>query len=851
MRMFRFLSIFAVVGLLSVSASAYQLHKLSNGLEIVTEENHSSKAIAVSIWVKVGSIDESEKEAGISHLIEHMTFRGSKHYKSGYLAKVVEENGGNINAFTSKSETVYHFVAPSEAFGKLFPVLADAVINPTFDSVLLEKEKKPVLEEYRMDRDNPSRRFIDEAIGKSYLVKQYGRPTIGYPENIKRFTRADLLNYHNRWYVPNNMIVVVVGDFDTASVIKKIRKLFGKLKAVPVVHKRPPAEPHGFRFFHINARSESEHLFLSYPIPDIRNPDAAKLDLLAEILGESESNRLKEALIENGALADSVYAYAMTPEYPGLFIIQAVCLPKNIVPVYKTIFAQIRKIQADGVSKTELDDARLSLIADFIRQRSTIAGRAMQLGQFAIMNMLNFESQYIRRLKSIRPVDIKQAARRYLNPAHLSVGTLYKKQIVRATTIRKLAFKKIPSIHRFVLKNGIKVIIKENHSAETVSVVAAFKGGQLLEPKGKEGISHLTAAMLTRGAAGYSRKEILKKLDKTAASISGFSGRNSLGLSGDFLSIFFRQDFRLFINLLLHPTFPDNQLKIVKKETLDSIKNEQERLTRILFKNVDKYLYHNHPYSFDELGNKDTIGAIKREDLINFYQKIAVPKNMVISIVGDVDTKTALQAVKSSFSKLKSNLSVSYPSYKLKPEYKPVYLHKNVLQSHIAYSWITGGIKSENRPALDIISAALSGQSGILFTDLRDKHGTSYVVTSFTRPGIGVGSFVIYLATRKGNLKRSLTLLDQELGKLEKNGLSRKRIEAAKDYIIGNTRLSLLSNSSQAENYALNELYGLGYLYNRRYIKTIKATTDKKINALLRQLFDSRHLVVILGPDKP
>ncbi len=849
MKFVKFLLIFAI-GLFSTSVYAYQLHTLSNGLKIVTEENHSSKVVAASIWVKVGSADESEKEAGISHVIEHMTFRGSKRYKPGLLAKIVEENGGTINAFTSKSETVFHFVIPSEQFGKVFPVFADAVIEPLFRSDLLAKEKKPVLEEYRMDKDEPSRRFIDAAIDESYGVKRYGRPTIGYPNNIKRFDRKELLNYHNKWYVPNNMVVVAVGDFDTASMVKRIQKIFGKLKRSPVVHIRPAAEPNSFKFFHINAASERDRLFLSYPIPNIKNPDSAKLDLLAEILGGLDTSRLNKALIETGPLADSVYAYAMTPLYPGLFIIQAVTGPKNIISVYKIILSQIRKIQDDGVSKQELNDAKLSLIADFIHQRSTIPGRAMQLGQFAIMNMLNFESRYVKRLKSVTPTDIKEAARRYLNPFHLTVGTLYKKQIVYGKELKKLSLRKIASVHKFVLKNGLRVIIKENHSAETVSVAAVFKGGQLLEPVGKIGISHLTAAMLTRGSKKLKRAEILNKLDKTAAFIGGFSGRNSIGLSGSFLSRFFKTDFKLFGNLLLHPQFPNNQIRMAKKEMLDAIKRENERLTTVLFQSVNRSIYNNYPYSFNMLGNVKTIKAISRNNLLNFYKKIAVPKNMVISIVGDIGTKTALQFVKAVFGNMKNSAVVSYPTFIVKPKYKPIYIHKNALQSHIAYSWITGGIKSKTYPVLDIISAALAGQSGILFTDLRDKHALAYTVTSFLRPGIDIGSFVIYLATKKGNLKQSLKLLNEEMLKL-KSGLSKKRINAAKHYLVGNLKLSLLSNSAQAQNYALDELYGLGYQYNRKYYKKIAAISDKKINSTLKKLLNSKYLIAILGPNKP
>lgn len=849
MKLLRFLLIFAI-GLFSTSAYAYQLNTLPNGLKIITEENHTSKVIAASIWVKVGSADESAKEAGISHLIEHMTFRGSKLYKPGMLAKVVEENGGRINAFTSKSETVFHFVIPSDSFGKVFPVFADAVIEPLFKSSLIAKEKKPVLEEYRMDRDEPSRRFINAAIDESYGVKRYGRPTIGYPANIRGFSRSDLVSYHSKWYVPNNMVVVAVGDFNTASMVMQIKKIFGKLKRSAVVHIRPAAEPHGFKFFHIDAASERDRLFMSYPIPNIKNPNSVKLDLLADILGGSEASRLNKALIETGPLADSVYAYAMTPLYPGLFIIQAVSGPKKILSVYKTILSQIRKIQADGVSKQELDDAKLSLTADFIRQRSTIPGRAMQLGQFAIMNMLNFESQYIERLKTVTQTDIKQTARRYLNSRYLTVGTLYNKQVVFGNELKQLSLKKISAINEFTLKNGIRVIIKENHSAETVSVISVFKGGQLLEPKGEAGISRLTAAMLTRGSKGLKRVDILEKLNKTAAFIGGFSGKNSIGLSGSFLARFFKTDFKMFGNLLLHPIFPDSQLRIAKKEALDAMKRENEQLNAVLFRNVNKSIYNNYPYSRDELGDAHTIKTISRNAIVNFYKNIAVPKNMVISIVGDINTKTVLRIVKETFGNMKEGSTINYPAFIVKPEYKPIYIYRNVLQSHIAYSWITGGIKSKTYPVLGIISAALSGQSGILFTDLRDKHGTSYTATSFLRPGIGIGSFVIYLATRKGNLKHSLTLLNEELIKL-KSGLSKRKIDAAKRYLVGNLKLSLLSNAAQAQNYALDELYGLGYLYNRKYYKKIAGITYQEVNSRIKKLLNSKYLIAILGPEKP
>src|SRR6478609_36225 len=202
-------------------------YQLDNGLTVVLQENHAAKVVAFQAWVAVGSADEPADLAGIAHVFEHMLFKGTARRGVGQIAQEVEAAGGEINAWTSFDQTVYHLVMASRFFDTGLDILADALQNSSFDPQELERELKVVLEEVKQGEDNPARVATQTLFGTSYLKHPYRLPVIGYTKTVKSFTRERLLDFFHRWYVANNVTLVVVGDFDPQKAKKKIAEAFG------------------------------------------------------------------------------------------------------------------------------------------------------------------------------------------------------------------------------------------------------------------------------------------------------------------------------------------------------------------------------------------------------------------------------------------------------------------------------------------------------------------------------------------------------------------------------------------------------------------------------------------------
>ena len=213
------------------------LHKytLPNGLTAIVEENRRAPVVAVQVWVKVGSIYESEKLAGITHLIEHMIFKGTKTRGPGEIAGTIEAYGGYINAFTSYDYTCYYIVGPRELLEVALDILSDALFNSVFDPQELEREKEVVLEEMRMREDRPMIVLTEEVLKTAYQRHPYRRPIIGYEDTIKKISRKDILDYIKKFYVPKNMAVVVVGDIEAEKTFALIERYFGRVSG-----KSPP-----------------------------------------------------------------------------------------------------------------------------------------------------------------------------------------------------------------------------------------------------------------------------------------------------------------------------------------------------------------------------------------------------------------------------------------------------------------------------------------------------------------------------------------------------------------------------------------------------------------------------------
>lgn len=828
-----------------------ELHKLPNGLEVLLEENHASPVIAFHVLVKVGSAMETAKEAGICHVIEHMLFKGTPTRKVGEIAKDVESAGGEINAYTSFDQTVYYINMASRYADKGLSILADAVQNPLFDDNELQREKEVILEEIRREKDNPSHRATELMFEKSYKRHPYKNPIIGYEHTVKSFGRNGLLDFYKRWYTPKNMTLVVVGDFKTPKILKDIKKSFKKFKGGPAPYRILPRElPSRDILIHLEEDPILAAYFtISFHIPEITHSDIPALDVLSHILAGSDSSILQQEIREKKQLVNEVYAYAYTPKDPGLFIIGGLTSPAKTDKGIETIWDEICKLHSEPVKNAEIDRAKLVIESNAIYEKETAGGQAGKYAYFmATANTYLFEEEYYKNLKNVQAKDVGRVAQKYLTPRNLNLIVVHPKEnkkhinagalrshFLKKKSASELNGKTQKNVRAATLKrlpNGIKLIIREDHTLPIVACAAVLHGGLRFENKNNNGINNLLARTITKGTENKTAVEVAKSIESVAGFVDAFSGRNSFGLKSEFLSSKFSEGFGLFTEILTKPRFDDSEIRLEKKQMLDDIKNQEDALMSLAFIKFLAKLFPHHPYGLKTLGETRSVKNLTRRMLANYYQSITRPENMVLSVVGDVSVDEVVRAARSRLIfKVGARKKLPTPKPELPPK-KPVtieHIRAEKEQAHIVMGFLGPTITSKDHYAVAVLNNILSGQGGRLFITLRDRMSLAYSVTSTYFAGLEPGYFAVYIGTEPSKIGKALDGIRYEFETLLKKGVTSEELARSKRHIIGTYELEKQRNLSLASNYAFNQLFKLSINEVLEYPKKISAVTKNDI----------------------
>ncbi len=845
-------------------------HTLDNGLTVILEEDHSAPVVAFQMWVRVGSADERDDEAGIAHVFEHMLFKGTDKRGVGQIAREINAAGGYINAYTSFDNTVYHLAVASRYFSTGLDIMSDAIQRSSFDPVELEKELEVVHEELRMGEDSPARKLYKTVFSTAYTSHPYRRPVIGYEDTVKGLTREKILDFFKRWYIPNNMTLVVVGDFDTEKALDAIRESFAGFERRPDPHVSRPAEPRqtSIRTV-ITPQSVSQtHMAMAFHIPELKSEDTYALDVLANILGGGVTSRLYRRLKMENELVYSVSSYAMTPKDPGLFLILTTLDAEKAKKTTREITDELVRLSIEGVGPDELERAKTSLESDFIYARETMQGKARQLGYYeTVSGDLAYEKRYIDGIRSVTPDDIKDVVGRYLVSGNMTLavvvpqgqkgivnGKILAMAVKKAEKKARRRYKKkarTSDVTKVKLENGITLLVKEDHSNQTVALYATFPGGLRVETSATNGIGAFTAGMLTRGTHKRTREELAREVEGMAGSISGFSGKNSAGVSAKFLSRFFDRGLDLFADVVMNPSFPEEEMERLRKDILAAIRREKDYLPGYTFKLLNKKLYKTHPYGMPVNGTEKTISAFTVEDLRRHYQRIFVPERMVLSIVGDINTGSVIEQVRKAFGEFdRKAMELPVPTAEEGPsEVIRTGAREDKAQTHIGIGFLGPRITDKDLYAMRVLTRVLSAHGGRLFVELRDKQSLAYAVSAFTRPGVEPGVFGVYIGCAPEKKDRAIGSILKELERIRTEKVTEEELRMAKNALIGNYEMGLQEVSSQASDMATNELLGLGYDLYRRYAEEIeKVTAEDVLEAARKYITLDRYVISVVGP---
>ncbi len=411
--------------------------------------------------------------------------------------------------------------------------------------------------------------------------------------------------------------------------------------------------------------------------------------------------------------------------------------------------------------------------------------------------------------------------------------------------------KRIEEPVKIKLKNGISLIIKEDHSNPTVAVYATFPGGLRYEDEKRNGIGNFVAAMLTKGTEKRTAVELANEIEGMAGGINGFSGKNSTGISGKFLSRYFNEGIEIIADCLLHPTFPQDEVEKTRKEILADIKRQEDYLPGYTFKLFYKELYEKHPYRMPVSGTEKSVSGFKRKELIDHYKSLIAPQAMVISIVGDINREEAQKRVEELFGSFngKAKPQGNLPIDGRQNHIKKTGDVKEKQQTHIAVGFLGTTLTSEARYPLSVLAEILSSQGGRLFVELRDKQSLAYALSAFSREGVEPGVFAIYIGTAPEKKEKAIEGILIELKKAVTENMTDEELKRAKSALIGGYEMGLQENMAQASDMANNEIFGLGFDEYKRYPGKIEAVTaDDILKTAKRYINLDAYTLSIVGP---
>ena len=392
-------------------------HVLHNGVRVLVQEDPSSEVVAVQLWVRAGGRDEAAAELGLAHYLEHMLFKGTTIRSRGFVDRDVEGVGGRMNAGTSLDFTFYHAVLPAPRAAATIEMLADISVNSILDETELELEKKVVIEEMRLSEDAPQRHLARQLYSMVFDSHPYGRPVLGTADIIQKLNRETLLAFYRRHYVPESFTLVVVGPVKTSEMLAAAERTLGRLPRSGS-QRLPQLMPAGLtpKKTEVQRPGTLAYLGMGWLGPKLDHADTPAVELLVSILGQSRASRLLQSLRERLALVNSVGSDYAALEAGGVITVIAQLEAENLARAEAEILNEIRRIREQGVTDEELRRAITRAEADHEFGSETAEGRARLFGRAETVWRLTEELAYIDRLRSVKPEQIRLAARRYLDP---------------------------------------------------------------------------------------------------------------------------------------------------------------------------------------------------------------------------------------------------------------------------------------------------------------------------------------------------------------------------------------------------------------------------------------------------
>ncbi len=412
----------------TADATTVKEFTLDNGLKLLVSEDHKAPIATFQIWYRVGSRDEPRGKSGISHLLEHMMFKGSKNFGPKTFSRLIQKNGGVDNAFTTKDYTMYYETLPSDRIELALELEADRMKNLLLRDEDVKYERNVVMEERRLRyEDDPQSLVYEEVVATAFKVHPYHNPVIGWMSEIASITREDLLRHYRSYYCSQNAFIVVAGDVKAEEILSMVKKYFSDAPECPERRPLSSQEPQqrGEKRVYVKKEAKLPYVLIAYHVPNFPDPDSAALDVLSSVLS-GKSGRLYKELVRDRKVAIGAFAfYSGLQIDPFLFFLGGTATAgTDGTTLEKALLEVVEEIKRKPPEEKEVQKAKNQIEATFIMGQDSIFFQAELIGMFEILGDWRLKERYLQQLNEVTPEDVSRVARKYLTEENRTVGIL-------------------------------------------------------------------------------------------------------------------------------------------------------------------------------------------------------------------------------------------------------------------------------------------------------------------------------------------------------------------------------------------------------------------------------------------
>jgi len=817
---------------------------LDNGLHVITYEMNTAPMIYSRLTYNVGAKYENHGETGISHIVEHMMFKGTERFSKGKISKLISDNGGVFNAFTSSDITVYYEFMPKNKIDLAFDIESERMHECIFDPEEFESEINVIKEERKMRTENSvqgqKREEINTIIYKSH---PYGNPVIGWMHDIDRITRDQAYDYYKKYYTPNNATLVLCGDFNTSEMMKKVKKYFGDIPRGPELEDVDFLRVESFgkktlEFRHSDIFSESINMYFN--VPNRAHEDAPALYVASRIFaGRSSTTRLHKRLVSKDQTCTATGGgYSFSKDSRTLSLVARLHKEATIEEVEQAIWDEIDSLKNYPVDDYDLQKVKNRITFDEITGDQYISKVGSKIGSYENYFGWEFINEWPEKIQQVTKQDIMDVMNKYMVEKNLFVCYSYPDSTAELVTDAEQAesdtteivaddgeverkkgfFAKIasmfkhnvpvkelyavnakevnvpepiaPSIQEFKLDNGTPVYAIQNHDFPTVYMTGIISTGRIDEDREKPGFSNFVSSMLNRGTKEKTYEEMLEERAFVPYSAQVRQSWHGISFVGYSLKKDTDKMLTSVFDIMTKPDFPEEEIEKLRPRLVASAEEYGNKKDLRAFYDMFNTIFEGHHYSIPHAGDVETFQNATRQDMIDFHNKYFSPERMKIVVVGDFELDWIKEKLNKDFGSWEKPSNDKMLGFK---EIKPVTQRKisvvpipegKQCRVDIGFNPVKGGIKTGNPdiPALELLEHILCGSTltSRMGVELRDNRGLCYGIRSNMWIRPEGGYWNIRTNTDADNVKEMVSGMLEQIELVQKEGVTQEELDKAK-----------------------------------------------------------------------